>query len=65
MSSIKPLYQDPRWNQLLGGKVIGCVPLTPEEEKETHEKPIALLQNMGYTCVFDPYLKMNRISLLS
>lgn len=43
----KPLYQDPRWNQPLGGRVVGHVPLTPEEEKKAHEETLAILKSMG------------------
>lgn len=43
----KKPYSHPRWNEPIGGKVIGNEPLTEEEEKKAHEDTVSILKNMG------------------
>lgn len=40
-------YTHPRWNEPIGGKIIGNEPLTEEEDKKAHEDTISILKSMG------------------
>ena len=40
-------HTHPRWNEPIGGKIIGNEPLTEEEDKKAHEDTILILKSMG------------------
>jgi len=41
------LYSGQRWNEPIGGKVIGEEPLTKEEEEKAHKDTVSVLKSMG------------------
>lgn len=40
-------FSHPRWNEPIGGRVVGYKELTEEERKKAHEETIAVLKSMG------------------
>jgi hypothetical protein len=43
----KEKFKDPRWNQMVGGKVVGYRDITPEEEQQAHQDTEEILKSMG------------------
>lgn len=46
-SDINKAFTHPRWNEPIGGKVIGNEPLTEEKEKQAHTDTLSVLKSMG------------------
>jgi len=40
-------FSHPRWNEPIGGKVVGHKELSKEKQKEAHEDTVAVLKSMG------------------
>ncbi len=40
-------YSHPRWNEPIGGKVVGHKTQTEEEQKQVHDDAVAVLKSMG------------------
>ncbi|MDD3229381.1 MAG: hypothetical protein PHE09_09220 [Oscillospiraceae bacterium] len=40
-------FSHPRWNEPIGGKVVGHKTQTEEEQKQVHDDAVAVLKSMG------------------
>jgi trimethylamine:corrinoid methyltransferase-like protein len=41
------LFSHPRWNEPIGGRVVGYKELSEDKQKKAHEDTVAILKSMG------------------